>query len=152
MSLTVGNSIPNFSLNDHNGKLVKLESLKGTPFIIYFYPKDDTPGCTQEACDFRDNFQQLNQLKYKVIGISPDSIESHKLFREKYKLEFTLLSDPEKKLAELFDVYKEKNMYGKMVKSIIRSTFIFNNVGIMTHEFRNIKATGHVVRLLNFIS
>lgn len=112
------------------------------PVVLYFYPKDDTPGCTQEACDFRDNFNRLTG-KATVVGVSPDSVESHKKFQKKHELNFTLLSDPEHKLSEKFQVWKEKSMYGKKYMGIERSTFIIKG-GKIAKEWRKVNVKGHV--------
>lgn len=137
---------------DHKGeeKTYELSNFKGEQVVLYFYPKDNTPGCTQEACDFRDNFNRLIG-KATVIGVSPDDIQSHKKFREKQDLNFTLLSDPEHKLSEAFDVWQEKSMYGKKYIGIIRSTFILDKNGEIEKEWRNVKVKGHVDEVLEYL-
>lgn len=133
-------------------KVFNLESLlDGKDYLVlYFYPKDNTPGCTTEACDFRDNMNRV--LPYaSVAGVSADSIESHKKFREKYKLNFPLLSDTELKLIKEFGAYGEKNMYGKKVKGIIRSTFVLDKNGKTLKEWRNVKVKGHVDEVIEFL-
>lgn len=117
------------------------------PLVLYFYPKDNTPGCTQEACDFRDNYNRLT-AKATVIGVSPDSITSHKNFQKKHSLNFVLISDPEHKLAEAFEVWKEKSMYGKKYMGIERSTFIIKN-GKVAKEWRKVSVNGHVDEVIN---
>lgn len=112
------------------------------PLVLYFYPKDNTPGCTKEACGFRDNFNRLTG-KVTVVGVSPDSIESHKKFRKDHGLNFTLLSDPEHKLAEKFGVWEQKSMYGKKYMGINRSTFIIKD-GLIAKAWKNVKVQGHV--------
>lgn len=114
--------------------------------VLYFYPKDNTPGCTQEACDFRDNFNRLTN-KATVIGVSPDSIESHKKFQQKHELNFILISDPEHKLSEALEVWKEKSMYGKKYMGIERSTFIIKD-GEITKTWRGVKVKGHVDEII----
>ncbi len=150
--LKEGDKAPDFCLEgiDEEGKETKLclKDLLGKPLILYFYPKDDTPGCTQEACDFRDNIQNLTSRGYRVVGISPDTISSHKKFREKYQLNFPLLSDPEHQVAELYGAYGTKKMYGKETKGIIRSTFVINPDGTIKKAYYNVKAKGHVEKLL----
>lgn len=116
------------------------------PIVLYFYPKDNTPGCTQEACDFRDNFNRLTN-KATVIGVSPDSVESHKKFQQKHELNFILLSDPEHKLSEALDVWKEKSMYGKKYMGIERSTFILKD-GEIAKTWRAVKVNGHVDEII----
>jgi peroxiredoxin Q/BCP len=135
---------------DEEGKEVKvcLKDLLGQNLIIYFYPKDNTPGCTQEACDFRDNLQTLISKGYRVLGISPDPISSHKKFKEKYQLNFPLLSDPDYTVAKLYGAYGTKKMYGKETTGIIRSTFVINPDGTIKKAYYNVKAKGHVEKLL----
>ena len=130
-----------FSLNDFKGQRV----------ILYFYPKDNTSGCTQEACDFRDNINRLTSYA-TVIGVSPDSIKSHKSFKEKQSLNFILLSDPEHKLAEKFEVWKEKSMYGRKYMGIERSTFIIDKSGNIEKEWRKVKVKGHVDEVIEYLS
>ena len=130
-----------FSLNDFKGQRV----------ILYFYPKDNTSGCTQEACDFRDNINRLTNYA-TVIGVSPDSIKSHQSFKEKQSLNFILLSDPEHKLAEDFEVWKEKSMYGRKYMGIERSTFIIDKNGKIEKEWRKVKVKGHVDEVIEYLS
>lgn len=127
-----------------------LADFKGSDVILYFYPKDNTSGCTQEACDFRDNFNRLTS-KAVVIGVSPDSIESHKKFQKKQELNFILLSDTEHKLAEQFGVWAEKSMYGKKYMGIVRSTFYINKDGKIEKEWRKVSVTGHVDEVLGYV-
>ena len=137
---------------DTNGeeKEFSLKDFKGQRIILYFYPKDNTSGCTQEACDFRDNINRLTGVA-PVIGVSPDSIKSHKSFKEKQGLNFVLLSDNEHKLAESFDVWKEKSMYGRKYMGIERSTFILNAAGEIEKEWRKVKVKGHVDEVLDYL-
>ena len=145
----------NLKLNglDINGeeKEFSLRDFSGQRVILYFYPKDNTSGCTQEACDFRDNINRLTGIA-PVIGVSPDSIKSHKSFKEKQGLNFILLSDPEHKLAESFDVWKEKSMYGRKYMGIERSTFIINAEGKIEKEWRKVKVKGHVDEVIEYLS
>lgn len=127
--------------NTGEEKEFSLSEFSGT-IVLYFYPKDNTPGCTQEACNFRDNFNRLTE-KATVIGVSPDSIESHKKFQKQHGLNFILLSDPEHKLAEKFEAWKEKSMYGKKYMGINRSTFIIKD-GLVTKTWHDVKVKGHV--------
>lgn len=131
-------------------KTFTLSDFKGQRVILYFYPKDNTSGCTQEACDFRDNINRLTNFA-TVIGVSPDSIKSHKSFKEKQGLNFLLLSDPEHKLSEAFDVWKEKSMYGRKYMGIERSTFILNESGSIEKEWRKVKVKGHVDEVIESI-
>jgi len=146
--LTEGQKAPDFRLADDSGKEVSLKDLRGKKVILYFYPKDDTPGCTREACDLRDNFSRLKSKNVVVYGVSKDSIESHVKFKSKYSLPFPLLSDPDHKLAESYGAWGEKNMYGKKTMGTIRSTFIIDEDGKIEKAYRNVKVDGHVERLL----
>lgn len=128
--LQVGDKIPEFSLLDQDGNIVSSSDLIGEPFVVYFYPKDDTPGCTKQACAFRDSFPRLKGVR--VIGISPDSVKSHKGFIEKFSLPFTLLADENHEVAKLFGVWVEKNMYGKTYWGNQRATFLFDQNGVLT--------------------
>ncbi len=131
-------------------KEYKLSDFSGKKFVLYFYPKDNTQGCTQEACDFRDNLNRISKYAL-IIGISPDSIKSHIKFIEKQNLNFLLLSDPEHKLAEKFNVWVEKSMYGRKYMGIERSTFIINEKGEIEHEWRKVKVKGHVDEVINYL-
>ena len=133
-----------------NEKEFSLNDFKGQRVILYFYPKDNTSGCTQEACDFRDNINRLTSYAI-VIGVSPDSIKSHKSFKEKQSLNFILLSDPEHKLAEKFEVWKEKSMYGRKYMGIERSTFILDKNGKIEKEWRKVKVKGHVDEVIEYL-
>ncbi len=137
---------------DENGneKQFNLDDFLGKKVVLYFYPKDNTKGCTQEACDFRDNFNRLTPFA-TVVGVSPDSIKSHKNFREKQGLNFILLSDPEHALAEKFEVWKEKSMYGRKYMGIERSTFILDEKGNIQKEWRKVKVKGHVDEVINYL-
>lgn len=135
---------------DGNEIELDLKDCLGNRVILYFYPKDNTSGCTQEACDFRDNINRLTNYA-NVIGVSPDSIKSHKSFREKQGLNFTLLSDSEHLLAEEFEVWKEKSMYGRKYMGIERSTFIIDSKGNIEKEWRKVKVKGHVDEVITYL-
>ena len=122
--------------------------LIGKSYVIYFYPKDNTPGCTQEGEDFRDLYKEFKKLKTEIYGVSRDSLKSHEGFKEKYKYPFELISDTEEKLCNLFDVIKEKNMYGKKYMGIERSTFLINKEGKLSAEWRKVKVNGHAAEVL----
>ncbi|RYY33350.1 MAG: thioredoxin-dependent thiol peroxidase [Sphingobacteriaceae bacterium] len=124
-----GEKAPDFTANDQNGKTVSLSDFKGKTVILYFYPKDDTPGCTAEACSFRDNYQSLLSSGYEVIGVSTDDEKSHKKFESKYSLPFTLIADESKEIVEAYGVWVEKNMYGKKYMGTARKTFIIDGDG-----------------------
>lgn len=132
-------------------KEFSLLDFKGKKVILYFYPKDNTSGCTQEACDFRDNLNRLTSFA-NIIGVSPDSIKSHKSFKEKQILNFVLLSDPTHELSEKFGVWKEKSMYGRKYMGIERSTFILDENGNIEKEWRKVKVKGHVDEIINYLS
>lgn len=146
--LTPGQKAPEFSLADQNGRKVRLKSLKGQPVVLYFYPKDDTPGCTKEACGFRDSLPALQKLDAVVLGVSQDDSASHQKFIAKYGLPFTLLSDEEAEVAKAYGVYKLKNMYGKKYWGIERSTFVIDETGTLKAVFRKVKVDGHVDEVL----
>ena len=144
----VGDPAPDFTLHDQNGDAVTLSSLKGQPIVLYFYPKDDTPGCTTEACAFRDARSDYEQAGAKVIGVSPDDVDSHKKFVDKYQLPFTLVADPEKTLCEAYGVWKEKNMYGKKSWGVERTTFVIDRNGTIARVFRRVRVDGHSQKVL----
>jgi thioredoxin-dependent peroxiredoxin len=146
--ITIGTTAPEFTLPNADGTAVSLKQFRGKTVVLYFYPKDNTPGCTQEACDFRDSFARLTAAGAIVLGVSADSPQSHAKFREKYTLPFELLADTEKKVIGLYDVWKEKNMYGKKVMGIQRSTFVIDAKGLIVAEFRGVKVKGHVDEIL----
>lgn len=146
-----GNKAPDFTLTDAQGKKVKLSDFKGKKVILYFYPRDNTPGCTREACDFRDRNQNFEKANTVVIGVSPDTEKSHQGFLSKHELPFLLLSDPEKKVAEKYGVFKEKKMYGKTVMGIERSTFLIDEAGKLVKEMRKVKVNGHADQLLDMV-
>jgi thioredoxin-dependent peroxiredoxin len=141
--LEEGTKAPAFTLEADDGSKVKLADLKGSPVVLYFYPADDTPGCTKEACAFRDRSAELKKLGAKVFGISPDDIASHVKFRDKFKLNFPLLADPDHKVAERFGAWREKNMYGNIKMGIARSTFLIGADGVVKKVWRAVKVDGH---------
>ena len=146
--LEAGQAAPKFTLTDHDGTKVSLADFKGSKVIVYFYPKDDTPGCTKEACQFNENLAAFAAADVAVVGISPDGAEKHTRFREKYQLDLPLLSDPDKSVMESYGAFGEKMMYGKTVTGVIRSTFIIGAAGKIEQAFYNVKATGHVAKLM----
>jgi peroxiredoxin Q/BCP len=148
-SVAIGKKIPAFAAVATNGATISAKELAGKPFVIYFYPKDDTPGCTLEGQDFRDQHPKFKRLGVKVLGVSRDSIASHDKFRKKYSLPFDLIADTEEKLCRQFDVIKEKNMYGKKVLGIERSTFLVDADGVLRKEWRKVKVGGHVGEVLD---
>jgi len=144
----IGRVVPNFRLPATGDKHVELRSLRGSNVVIYFYPKDSTPGCTNEGCDFKANNLKFRRRNTVVLGISRDSIASHEKFRAKYGFPFDLLSDADEEACRLFDVIKEKNMYGRKVMGIERSTFLIDEKGKLRHEWRKVKVKGHVEEVL----
>ena len=150
--LEVGDKAPAFSLPDADGKTVKLSDFKGRKVIVYFYPAASTPGCTKEACDFRDSLAELNGAGIAVVGISPDKPEKLAKFRDAEELTFPLLSDPDKKVLTAWGAFGEKKMYGKTVQGVIRSTFLVDEKGKIGVAQYNVKATGHVAKLRKDLS
>jgi len=146
--LSVGSQAPDFSLPDGGGGTVSLRKLKGKTVILYFYPKDNTSGCTKEACDFRDNIRLITKKGGVVVGVSADSVESHRKFAEKFDLPFPLGSDEKKEVLARYGVWKEKSMYGRKFMGIERTTFVIDGKGIITHIFPKVKVGGHVDELL----
>ncbi len=142
---------PDFTLLDQNGNQHKLSDYRGKKVILYFYPKDDTPGCTTEACQFNEILPNFQGTEAVVLGISADTPESHKKFAEKYNLNFTLLSDPEKEVIQKYGVWKEKNMYGKKTFGIVRTTFIIDEEGKIRKIYNNVKADGHAQKVIEDI-
>jgi peroxiredoxin Q/BCP len=146
------NNITDFSLPATGGQTFTLTANHGRNLVLFFYPKDNTPGCTTEAQQFRDLYAQFVQADCAVFGISRDSLKSHENFKAKFTLPFELLSDAEETACNLFDVIKQKNMYGKQVRGIERSTFVFDRTGALRHEWRKLKADGHALAVLDFVT
>ena len=141
--LQEGNKAPDFKLKDQNEKEISLSDYKGKNVILYFYPKDNTSGCTAEACSFRDDFPKFKKVETVILGVSPDSVESHKKFAKKYNLNFSLLADEDKEVIKKYDVWKEKSMYGRKYMGVERSTFIIDSDGKIKKIFRKVKVQGH---------
>jgi len=146
--LTVGAKAPAFSAPDQSGKTVSLSDFTGKKVVLYFYPKDDTPGCTVEACSFRDDHAAFKKKGAVVIGVSPDSAKSHAKFVEKFTLPFTLLSDTDHKIAEAYGVWVEKSMYGRKYMGVERSTFVIDEKGKLSSVYRKVKPAEHTVDVL----
>lgn len=147
-SISVGQQLPDFTISATGGKNMQLSEYRGQNLLLYFYPKDSTPGCTQEGQDFKAHFAEFAALNCVVFGVSRDSIRSHENFKCKQEFPFELLSDTDEQLCQLFDVIKMKNMYGKQVRGIERSTFLINSEGVLVHEWRKVKVTNHVSAVL----
>jgi len=145
--LTAGMPAPHFEGTDQNGKTVKLSSFLGKKVVLYFYPKDDTPGCTAEACSLRDNYNVLLKKGFIVLGVSPDSEKSHVKFAGKYNLPFPLIADPEKKILSAYGAYGEKLMYGKKVTGVIRTTFIIDEKGIIEKVIKKVDTKEHATQI-----
>jgi thioredoxin-dependent peroxiredoxin len=152
MTLQIGQLASNFELPASNGETVKLSDFRGKNVVLYFYPKDMTPGCTTEACDFRDYHQKFADLNAVILGVSPDPMERHKKFIEKYDLPFLLLADEENKVAEMYGVWKLKKNFGKEYMGIERSTFVIDKEGKLVKEWRKVKVKGHVEEALEYIA
>jgi peroxiredoxin Q/BCP len=146
--LAAGDKAPAFTLPDQDGKPVSLEDFAGTQMVIYFYPRDDTPGCTKEACQFNDNLQAFSRAKVAVVGVSGDSAEKHQAFRSKYGLEFPLLTDADHSVGEAFGAWGEKTLYGKKSIGVIRSTFLIAADGTIQRPWYHVKADGHAAKVL----
>jgi thioredoxin-dependent peroxiredoxin len=149
--LEEGQPAPAFTLADQNGKKVTLAKLKGSPVVLYFYPKDDTPGCTKEACGFRDAFADYKKAGAVILGISPDDSQSHAKFVNKFNLPFTLLADLEHRVCEAYGVWKEKNMYGKKYMGVERTTFVIDRQGVVRKVFPKVKVDGHSAAVLDAV-
>jgi peroxiredoxin Q/BCP len=145
--IEAGQPAPSFSAQADDGRTVTLESLRGRYVVLYFYPKDDTPGCTTEACELRDAFPHFDAANATILGVSPDSVASHVKFKKKFSLPFTLLADPDHAIAEAYGVWKEKRMYGRTYMGVERSTFLIDPTGTLAHVWRKVKADGHAAEV-----
>lgn len=150
--LETGTKAPDFTLPDQDGKECSLSDYRGKRVILYFYPKDMTPGCTKQACGFGELYPQIQEKGAVVLGISKDSVASHKKFQEKYSLPFPLLSDPERKVIEAYDVWKEKKTYGKVSMGVVRSTYLIDENGVIEKAFGNVKAAENPAKMLEELS
>ena len=143
----VGKLAPAFTLDTDTGERLSLRDLKGKPVVLYFYPKDDTSGCTAEACEFRDAFPRFDKSKAVILGVSPDPVKSHQKFKAKYELPFTLLADTDHAVAEQYGVWKEKSMYGRKYMGVERTTFIIDAAGKIAKIFEKVKPQGHAAEV-----
>jgi peroxiredoxin Q/BCP len=147
-----GSQAPDFELMSDIGEAVKLSQFRGRPVVLYFYPRDDTPGCTKEACAFRDSYDEYLARDAVILGVSRDGEESHQKFKQKYDLPFTLLSDPDHEVAEAYGVWAEKSMYGRKSMGIVRSTFVIAADGTVARAMRGIKVPGHSDKVLEALA
>lgn len=150
-TLKINDNLPDLTVATTNNPEFNLQDCIGKNLVLYFYPKDSTPGCTLESQDFRDNYKKFQTLNTEVIGVSRDTLKSHEKFKCKHEFPFELISDRDSKLCEIFDVIRPKNMFGKIVNGIQRSTFIFDKDGVLRHEIRGVKVKGHVDEVLSII-
>lgn len=149
MSLNIGDPAPDFTSTDQNGQPIKLSDYRGKKVVLYFYPKDNTPGCTAQACSLRDNYADLRASGYEVLGVSVDDQKSHQKFISKFELPFTLIADTDMKVAEAYDVWKEKSMYGRTYMGTVRTTFLIDEKGIITDIIHKIDTKNHANQILN---
>lgn len=148
MSLQVGDMAPDFTANDQNGNAVRLSDYRGKKVVLYFYPKDDTPGCTAQACSLRDNYSALQTAGYEVIGVSVDGEKAHQKFISKYELPFTLISDTDQKVVEAYGVWKEKSMYGRTYMGTVRTTFVIDEGGVIAEIIGKVDTKKHAEQIL----
>lgn len=150
--LEEGHPAPEFTLPSVDGGEISLADFRGRPLVLYFYPKDDTPGCTAQACELRDDMARLEELGASVVGVSPDPVKSHRKFRDKYNLNFPLLADTDHEVAETYGVWKEKSMYGRTYWGVERSTFILDEEGRIEAAWRRVKPKGHAERVVEHLA
>jgi peroxiredoxin Q/BCP len=148
MSLNKGDKAPSFTGKDQNGNPIKLSDFKGRKVVLYFYPKDDTPGCTAESCNLRDNYSQFKKANFAVIGVSSDDEKSHQKFIKKYSLPFPLIADTDKKINEQYGVWREKSMFGKTFMGTVRTTFIIDEKGIIEEVIEKVNTEDHTAQIL----
>jgi peroxiredoxin Q/BCP len=146
--LEEGQPAPDFSAKDQNGDTINLKDLRGKKIVVYFYPKDDTPGCTAEACNLRDNYSDLRAKGYTILGVSPDKVESHDKFAKKYSLPFSLLADPDKEIAKAYGAWGKRALYGKFFDGILRSTFLIDEQGNIEKIIRKVETKNHTAQIL----
>ncbi len=149
--MNINDKAPDFTLQDENGNDISLKDLRGKVVVLYFYPRADTPGCTVEACEFRDTYKQMQKTGVVLLGISPDTARAQKKFQDKFHLPFSLLADADKKVANAFGVVQEKNMYGKKVMGVVRTTFVIGPEGKIRHIFPKVKSEGHALEVLAYL-
>ena len=145
--IDIGEKAPDFTLPDHTGGSTGLSGMEGDWVVLYFYPRDDTPGCTTEACEFTEGIEQFRAVNAQVVGVSPDTVASHQKFAQKYDLDVKLLSDPDRKVLKAYGAWGEKKMYGRVTQGVIRSTFLIDPQGRVAHHWKNVKAAGHAEKV-----
>ncbi|HAQ37884.1 MAG TPA: thioredoxin-dependent thiol peroxidase [Saprospiraceae bacterium] len=148
IKLEKGDKAPDFTGTDDQGNVVKLKDFKGKKLILFFYPKDNTPGCTAEACNLQENYEYWHDQGYSILGISPDSVESHRKFKAKFNFKYMLISDPEKEIMKTYGTYGPKMMYGKEVTGVLRTTFIVDESGIINHIFKKVDTKNHSEQII----
>jgi peroxiredoxin Q/BCP len=148
MRLSIGDPAPDFTSTDQQGNPVRLSDYRGKKVVLYFYPKNDTPGCTAQACSLRDNYADLRAAGYEVLGVSVDDTKAHQKFKTKYDLPFTLVADTDKQVVEAYDVWKEKSMYGRKFMGIVRTTFLIDEQGIITDIIEKVDTKEHAKQIL----
>lgn len=148
MAIEVGATAPDFRAKTDGEQEISLSQYRGKWVVLYFYPKDNTSGCTKEACAFKDNMEVITKYGAEVLGVSPDSVKSHNNFKEKFELNFRLIADPEKEICELYEVMGEKKMYGKTYMGVVRSTFLIDSNGVIQYIWKNVKVNGHVEKVI----
>jgi thioredoxin-dependent peroxiredoxin len=147
--LKAGDRAPEFSGSNQDGKIIKLSDYSGRKLILYFYPKDDTPGCTAEACNLNDNYNVWLDKGFEVVGVSPDNVKSHRKFKEKYNLKFDLIADTEKQILQDYGAWGEKSMYGKKYMGVLRKTFVIDENGLIQDVFEKVETKNHTKQILN---
>jgi thioredoxin-dependent peroxiredoxin len=147
--LKAGDKAPEFSGSNQDGKIIKLSDYSGRKLILYFYPKDDTPGCTAEACNLNDNYNVWLDKGFEVVGVSPDNVKSHRKFKEKYNLKFDLIADTEKQILQDYGAWGEKSMYGKKYMGVLRKTFVIDENGLIQDVFEKVETKNHTKQILN---
>lgn len=151
MNIEIGSKVPSFSSIDQNEKIVSSETLLGKKYILFFYPKDDSPGCTKEACSIRDNFRAIQKKGYEIYGVSPDKVKKHNKFIDKYEFQFSLLADPEKEMINIFGLWGPKKFMGKEITGVYRTTVLVDENGIVEHIINKVVTKAHGTQLLDSI-